>query len=272
MVACGKDKQKEVIRLDDLEPDEEEVIDMEQFRVEGDRLVDEPVISTLERKERFVKQYETVDRPVLLNTLRHLQQFDKDHEGAFKGVRLVTDKSIDEVKEAKVKEYLEHLGDPLNSDTTKIYDIKEVYPYTEDDFHSYYTTVVNILIDEVTSRTQTYAGIKSNIENQKFDQLKNSGIVRNFQEAIDIDGGLLEQVRPYIEEMDKLVVNVREDLEMERPKYTPIESDIEEVPDYIVPDKMTVQEIISIEPSSDLYEDYSEEPEPESEEEQESEE
>src|SRR5699024_2647640 len=122
------------------------------------------------------------------------------------------------------------------------------------------------------SRTQTYAGIKSNIENQKFDQLKNSGIVRNFQEAIDIDGGLLEQVRPYIEEMDKLVVNVREELEMERPKYTPIESDIEEVPEYIVPDKMTVQEIISIEPSSDLYEDYSEEPEPESEEEQESEE
>ena len=255
LMACQKE-ERQVIPTP--EPEQQEDIDMEQFRVEGDRLATEPVLGTLERQERFVEQYETVDRPILMNTIRLIREYDTEHEGSFEGVRLITDKSIDEVKEKKLAEYTENLGGELSPQTTQVYDITTVYPYTEDDYSSYYDTVIKILQEEVLVRTQTYNGIKSHIENRSFDLLKKSGIVRNFQDAIDVNGGMLEQVRPYIQEMDKLVAQIRQSLEMEKPKYTTIDSPLEEVAEYKVPQKATVQEIISIEPTSDLYEDYSE--------------
>ena len=102
LMACQKE-ERQVIPTP--EPEQQEDIDMEQFRVEGDRLATEPVLGTLERQERFVEQYETVDRPILMNTLRLIGEYDQEHEESFNGVRLITDKSIDEVKEKKLAEY-----------------------------------------------------------------------------------------------------------------------------------------------------------------------
>ena len=253
LMACGKEEQREVIPIPEEESQEE--IDMEQFRVEGDRVKAEPVLQSEERQERLITQYETIDRPILMNTLRYITEFDKKHENSFDGVRLITGRSIDKIKDEKIKEYTEHLGEPINADTTKIYDISKVYPYSGDDYKSYYDTVVGILKEEVTTRTQTYEGIKKGIEARDFDMLKKSGDIPKLQDIIDNDGGLVEQVRPYIEEMDKLVAELRSELGMEQPKYTTLTDDVEELPEYKMSKPMTVQEIMSIEPISDLYDD-----------------
>lgn len=261
LVACGDTEQREVIPIG--EPEQEEDIDMEQFRVEGDRLAEEPVLSTEARQLRFIEQYERVDRPILVNTLRYLQAYDRDHAEAFDGVRLITSKSIDEVKADKLEEYREHLGEPLDSNTTQVFDIDVVYPYTQDDFKSYYQTVVNILKNEVVNRTSTYESISRNIEAQDFDQIRGSGIITSFQNSIDAEGGMVEQIRPYIQEMDKIVAGMRSERELDMPKYSRIGLETEEltldkVEEFVAPKPMTVQEVIRIEPSMELYEDLPE--------------
>lgn len=257
-MACGEEEQREVIPYE--EPAEEEEIDMEQFRVEGDRLSDEPVLSTEERQLRFIEQYERIDRPIIMNTIRHIRDFDVKHEGTFEGVRLITGKGVKEVQDEMLETYRGHLGEPLNENTTQIYDIGIVYPYTEDDFKSYYETVVNILQDEVLGRVQTYETISNNLDKRDFQGLRRSGVVANLQGIVDEEGGMLEQIRPYIEAMDEIVVNLRLENGLEMPKYSQVEVDveniedeIEEVEEYVTPEPTTVQEINSIEPTSGIY-------------------
>ena len=255
LMACGTEE----VELEPIPiPEEEEEIDMEQFRVSGDRVASEPVLSTEERKKRFIEQYETIDRPIIMNTLRIIRDYDLNHEGAFKGVRFISDRGNEELKEKKIGEYKEHLGGMIDPESVKVYDITDVYPYTEEDYSSYYETVIKIVQRAVMERTQTYSVVEGHIENRRFNVLRDSGAVRGFRNAIDIDGSIVEQVRPYIREMDNLIVGIRESLGMERPKYTTLDSEYEEVAEYKVPQKATVQEIISIDPTSDLYEDYSE--------------
>lgn len=258
--ACGSE-EPEPVPIPEPEIVTEE-IDMEQYRVSGDRVKDEPVLGSEDREKRLIKQYETVDRPILMNTLRHIISFDNEHKGAFDGVRLITDNTVDEVKERKVAEYLEHLGEPMRSETTKIYDIGEVYPYSGDDYKSYYNTVVKILQREVVERTQIYNNILTRIDNREFEDIRTSGNVTNFQSVIESDKGLIEQIRPYIQEMDKLVAQKRVELGLPLPKFTEVKNDMALEPEpeaeYVVPKKATVQEIMSIEPTSELYDDEEE--------------
>lgn len=255
-MACGGEEPQEEIPYE--EPMEEEEIDMEQFRVAGDRLKDEPVLSTEERQLRFIEQYEKIDRPIIMNTLRYIRDFDERHEESFKGVRLITNSSIIEIQDEMLETYKQHLGEPIDSNTTQVFDIKEVYPYTEEDFKSYYGTVVKILQEEVMVRTKIYGLIDNYIRERDFDGLRKSGSVIKLQDMIDMEGGLIEQVRPYIQAMDELVVNLRLENGMEMPKYTKIDVDeenkeIEEVDTYVEEEPTTVQEIISIEPTSEIY-------------------
>lgn len=255
-MACGGEEPQEEIPYE--EPMEEEEIDMEQFRVAGDRLKDEPVLSTEERQLRFIEQYEKIDRPIIMNTLRYIRVFDERHEESFKGVRLITNSSIIEIQDEMLETYKQHLGEPIDTNTTQVFDIKEVYPYTEEDFKSYYGTVVKILQEEVMVRTKIYGLIDNYIRERDFDGLRKSGSVIKLQDMIDMEGGLIEQVRPYIQAMDELVVNLRLENGMEMPKYTKIDVDeenkeIEEVDTYVEEEPTTVQEIISIEPTSEIY-------------------
>ena len=255
-MACGGEEPQVEIPYE--EPVEEEEIDMEQFRIAGDRLKDEPVLSTEERQLRFIEQYEKIDRPIIMNTLRYIRDFDERHEESFKGVRLITNSSIIEIQDEMLETYKQHLGEPIDSNTTQVFDIKEVYPYTEEDFKSYYETVVKILQEEVMVRTQIYGVIDNYIGERDFDGLRKSGSVTKIQDMIDVEGGLIEQVRPYIQAMDELVVNIRLENGMEMPKYTKINVDeenmeIEEVDTYVEEKPTTVQEIISIEPTSEIY-------------------
>lgn len=256
LVACGGEEPQVEIPYE--EPVEEEEIDMEQFRISGDRLNDEPVLSTEERQLRFIEQYEKIDRPIIMNTLRYIRDFDERHEESFKGVRLITNSSIIEIQEEMLETYKQHLGEPIDTNTTQVFDIKEVYPYTEEDFKSYYETVVKILQEEVMVRTQIYGVIDNYIGERDFDGFRKSGSVTKIQDMIDVEGGLIEQVRPYIQAMDELVVNLRLENGMEMPKYTKINVDeenmeIEEVDTYVEEKPTTVQEIISIEPTSEIY-------------------
>ena len=96
------------------------------------------------------------------------------------------------------------------------------------------------------------------LEERDFDGLRKSGSVTKLQDMIDMEGGLLEQVRPYIQAMDEIVVNIRIENGMEMPKYTKVSFDeenmeIEEVDTYVEEKPTTVQEIISIEPTSEIY-------------------
>lgn len=255
-MACGGEEPQVDIPYE--EPVKEEEIDMEQFRVAGDRLNDEPVLSTEERQLRFIEQYEKIDRPIIMNTLRYIRDFDERHEESFKGVRLITNSSIIEIQDEMLETYKQHLGEPIDSNTTQVFDIKEVYPYTEEDFKSYYETVIKILQEEVMVRTQIYGVIGNYIEERDFDGLRKSGSVTKLQGIIDVEGGLIEQVRPYVQAMDELVVNLRLENGMEMPKYTKINVDegnmeIEEVDTYVEEKPTTVQEIISIEPTSEIY-------------------
>ena len=257
-MACGGEEPQEEIPYEEPVPVEEEEIDMEQFRVEGDRLNDEPVLSTEERQLRFIEQYEKIDRPIIMNTLRYIRDFDERHEESFKGVRLISGKGIKEVQDEMLVTYREHLGEPLNENTTQIYDIDIVYPYTEEDYKSYYETVVNILQDEVLVRVQTYETISNNLDNRDFQGLRSSGAVANLKSIVDVEGGMLEQIRPYIEAMDEIVVNLRLASGLEMPKYSKvdvenIEDELEEVEEYVSPEPKTEQEIISIEPTSEIY-------------------
>lgn len=256
LMACGGEEPQEEITYE--EPEEEEEIDMEQFRIAGDRLKDEPVLSTEERQLRFIEQYEKIDRPIIMNTLRYIRDFDERHEESFKGVRLITNSSIIEIQDEMLETYKQHLGEPIDSNTTQVFDIKEVYPYTEEDFKSYYETVVKILQEEVIVRTKIYGVIDNYIGERDFDGLRKSGSVTKIQDMIDVEGGLIEQVRPYIQAMDELVVNLRLENGMEMPKYTKVNVDeenmeIEEVDTYVEEKPTTVQEIISIEPTSEIY-------------------
>lgn len=256
-MACGGEEPQVEIPYE--EPVEEEEIDMEQFRIAGDRLKDEPVLSTEERQLRFIEQYEKIDRPIIMNTLRYIRDFDERHEESFKGVRLITNSSIIEIQDEMLETYKQHLGEPIDTNTTQVFDIKEVYPYTEEDFKSYYETVVKILQEEVMVRTQVYGVIDNYIGERDFDGLRKSGTVTKLQDMIDMEGGLIEQVRPYIQAMDELVVNLRLEKGMEMPKYTKVSFDeenmeIEEVDTYVEEEPTTVQEIISIEPTSEIYE------------------
>lgn len=259
LIACGGEEPQEEIPYEEPVPVEEEEIDMEQFRVSGDRLNDEPVLSTEARQLRIIEQYEKIDRPIIMNTLRYIRDFDERHEESFKGVRLITSNSIIEIQDEMLETYKQHLGEPIDSNTTQVFDIKEVYPYTEEDFKSYYETVVKILQEEVLVRTQIYDVIGNYLEERDFDGLRKSGSVTKLQDMIDMEGGLIEQVRPYIQAMDELVVNIRIENGMEMPKYTKVSFDeenmeIEEVDTYVEEEPTTVQEIISIEPTSEIYE------------------
>lgn len=259
LIACGGEEPQEEIPYEEPVPVEEEEIDMEQFRVSGDRLKDEPVLSTEARQLRIIEQYEKIDRPIIMNTLRYIRDFDERHEESFKGVRLITSNSIIEIQDEMLETYKQHLGEPIDSNTTQVFDIKEVYPYTEEDFKSYYETVVKILQEEVLVRTQIYDVIGNYLEERDFDGLRKSGSVTKLQDMIDMEGGLIEQVRPYIQAMDELVVNIRIENGMEMPKYTKVSFDeenmeIEEVDTYVEEEPTTVQEIISIEPTSEIYE------------------
>lgn len=252
LFGCGKGEE-EVVESSSVAVSESEEIDMESFRVSGDRVKAEPVLETEEREKRFIEQYETVDRPILMNTLRYILQFDKEHSEAFKGVRLITDKSDEDVKVEMSKLYKENLGKPMDENITKLFDIEDVYPYAEDDFGSYYQTVINVLQDEVLYRTSLYEKINSGIDKQDFNGLRKSGSVNMFRDLMSEESGLVEQVKPYIQEMDKLVASKRTELGMEMPTYTTLDDKVEKGAEYVVPKKATVQEIKSIEPTSDLY-------------------
>lgn len=249
--ACGEGEVQEIQPMNDPEPQEE--VDMEQFRIDGDRVESEPVIDSQEREKRLVEQYETIDRPIIMNTFRHILSFDEKHEGAFDGVRMITEKSIDELKEEKLVEYKEHLGEPIHKEAVKIQDVAKVYPYVEDDFNSYYDTAVGILIQEVSVRVGLYDSIQGSLKNREFDKLRTSGVISEFQKSISLDGGLVEQVRPYIQEMDNLISRKRRNLGMEVIEYSDIEDEEDKVANYVTPKEKTSQEIIRTDKESDLY-------------------
>lgn len=252
LVGCEED---EVVEdgsyIGGLEWEDEE--DYEEYRVEGDRLRERPVLNEAERELRAIKQYELVDRPIIMNTIRYIYEFDENNEGAFEGVRFITNKATDKRKVRKKEEYLTQMNGNLPEGVANIYDISKEYPYAGEDFKSYYKEVVGGLELEVLYRTKVYDRLDRAISEDDFDLIKSANLPNTLRKLTKNKETVVARYRPFIIEMDKLVMDKRKELGLEEVEYTRVDESIEDVSNYIVPERVTLYEIKEKEVENDFY-------------------
>lgn len=266
LIACSNEEDveleegvtEEFVEEEGIEEEDKED-DFEEYRIDGDRLRERPVLDDVEREKRAIKQYELVDRPVIMNTIKYIHEFDGKYEDAFQGIRNITSNLKEEARKNKAAEYREHLKGGLPEEVSQIYDIRVEFPYADEEFNSYYREVVSGLEEEVFRRTKVYSEIEKSLDKEEVGYLGRARLPQMLVKIAENKESTAERYRPFIVEMDKLVKEKKEELGMEEVEYSKVDEEVEDVANYIVPERVTLYEIKEQEIEDNFYKEMEKE-------------
>lgn len=236
LVGCGKE---------DVIVEETEYIDRIEYREKGDRLVDDFSGEEHEKEKRLLKQYDTIDRPIIVNSLREIEMFAKDKEGYMDDVYIGVGLDSD-YEEELIGEGLKKLGNTLEGNVDALGDLEQPYPYLDNKLINYEGLVVKQIKKYVKDIKEEYDAIISlYINRPKTQKVIDKRNLKGLEEELNKKDTIISSSIIYIQEMDKEANLIREQIGEAPKDYGEILAvDLEEVSEYIVPEDNYKIEII----------------------------
>lgn len=198
---------------------EEEYVPQVGFRREkGDRLEDETVDGEDWKIKRLITQYETIDRPIIVNSLKEIEVFMASKDGYRDRVYLDSNMPDDVLIENKQKA-LTQLGYELVGNVDYVKFITYPYPLPDTKYYSYYSNLIGLLNKSIEDLKNSYNLVYNIYQNPNEISIENRG-VGVLEQSIKKADSRTESMVLYLKDIDKNINEMREELGMDTVEYT----------------------------------------------------